>query len=389
MVVSKKNDGGRKIRLNNALKKNGAVWRRFIFRGIEAETGTERIFFVELEMLNPFLSPDKVILGFKEQIKISEEDFQYALAGTKAAYDLLSESFVDPSYIVVRAGTFGPNACQLCCYYPVKQTTGGFRGGSIEAGECVFTDDRISGKISCSSSDIREHPEYLCNSGAISWDLRYEIQYSFPAVYVKKADMWIPIGARTVFAGTVTLDGHEYHVVSKTSSGYIDFSSGHTLPLPWIHMSSSSLTSLISGKTLFNSCFTVQGLYENHLAMAVTLEDNSIVIKAKNSRHAVNPLWECTQTPTDEDGEKLHWSVSADTKKWVVDIDIMCLTKELFVRNIELPEGGRKVMKQLVGGTGTGEIRLYHHVGKNLELIEDARITNALCEFGQLELPER
>ena len=67
----------------------------------------------------------------------------------------------------------------------------------------------------------------------------------------------------------------------------------------------------------------------------------------------------------------------------------MCPAKELCVRNIELPEGGRKMMKQLTGGTGTGEIRLYHHVGKNLELIEDAHIANALCEFGQLEMPEK
>jgi hypothetical protein len=93
--------------------------------------------------------------------------------------------------------------------------------------------------------------------------------------------------------------------------------------------------------------------------------------------------------PPDEEGGKLHWSVSADTKKWVIDIDIMCPVKELFVRNIELPEGGRKIMKQLVGGTGTGEIRLYHHVGKNLELIEDAHIADALCEFGQPEAPEK
>jgi len=93
--------------------------------------------------------------------------------------------------------------------------------------------------------------------------------------------------------------------------------------------------------------------------------------------------------PADEEGEKLHWSVSADTKKWVVDIDIMCLTKALFVRNIELPEGGRRIMKQLVGGSGTGEIRLYRHVGKNLELIEEAHAANVLCEYGQLELPER
>lgn len=389
MVVSKKNDSSRKIRLNNALKKNGAVWRRFIFNGLEAETGRERMFFVELEMLNPFLSPDEAVLGFEERTKISEEDLQYALAGTKAAHDLQGESFVNPSYVAVRAGAFGENARQLCSYYPVKQTSGTLRSGRIEAGKCVFSDERITGEILCTPEELHEHPEYLCDEGLISWDLSYEIQYSFPAGYAKKTDIWIPGGARTIFAGMVTLDGQKFHVVPKTSHGYIDLHAGHTFPLPWVHMSSSSLTSLISGRTLFNSCFAVQGLYDNRLAVAVTLEDNSIMIKAGGGRHAVNPVWECTEMPPDEEGGKLHWSVSADTKKWVIDIDIMCLIKELFVRNIELPDGGRKVMKQLVGGTGTGEIRLYHHVGKNLELIEDAHIADALCEFGQLEEPEK
>ena len=52
------------------------------------------------------------------------------------------------------------------------------------------------------------------------------------------------------------------------------------------------------------------------------------------------------------------------------------------MRNIEYPEGGRKLMKLIAGGDGTGEIRLYKCLRKDLELIEHARIGNALCEFG-------
>ena len=89
--------------------------------------------------------------------------------------------------------------------------------------------------------------------------------------------------------------------------------------------------------------------------------------------------------PADEEGERLHWSVSADMKKWVIDIDIVCHTSKLFVRNIELPEGNRKVLKLLAGGSGTGEIKLYRRIGKSLEIIEDAHVAFALCEFGQAE----
>lgn len=388
MATSKKIDNCGKFRPNSALKRNGAVWRRFIFKGLEADSGAERMFFVELEMVNPYLSPDEVVLGFKSRSKISEDDLQYALAGTKAAHELRCEPLVTPSYVAVRAGSFGLHAKQLCSYHAVKSVSGGFKLAEIAAGKCIFTDNYIRGEISRTSSEIREHPEYLCDSGCISWNIQYEIKYSFPPGYEKKTDIWVPNGARTDFTGSLTLDGLEYHIIPKTSCGYIDFHAGHSLPLPWIHLSSSALTSLISGKKLFNSCFSVQGLYEERLALYVVLEDNSVLIKAKNDRHSINPVWECTRMPMDEEGERLHWSVSVDTKKWVVDIDIMCLVKELFVRNIELPEGRRKVMKQLAGGTGTGEIRLYRHVGKNLELIEDAHVANALCEYGQFELPE-
>ena len=59
----------------------------------------------------------------------------------------------------------------------------------------------------------------------------------------------------------------------------------------------------------------------------------------------------------------------------------------MFVRDYESPAGGRKVLKLLGGGTGTGEIRLYKQIKKNLELIEHATVTNAVCEFGNIELP--
>ena len=73
----------------------------------------------------------------------------------------------------------------------------------------------------------------------------------------------------------------------------------------------------------------------------------------------------------------------------VMDIDIFCNTDDMFVRDYESPAGGRKVMKVLGGGTGSGELRLYHYVKKNLELIEHVTVTKAVCEFGNFEFPEK
>ena len=368
-----------------ALKKNGIVWVRYVFTGIDAISGTEQLFFIELEMLNAALSPDESVLGFKSRTSISEDDLQYALAGTEAALNLRAESIVTPSYVAVRAGTFGVKPKQICSYYALNDITGGFRLSPITVGNCSFDDGKISGVLSCTLKDHTAHPEYFCDAGEISWELRCEIQKQFSAGYKKSTEQWIPAGVRAAFSGSLTLDGREFSVLPKKSYGYIDAHFLRTFPAPYFHISSSNLTSRISGKALFNSSFTVQGIFESSLSLALELEDTDIALEAKKRGASEKILWDCTEMPADEEGERLHWSVSADTKKWVIDIDIVCHTSKLFVRNIELPEGNRKVMKLLSGGSGTGEIKLYRRIGKSLEIIEDAHVAFALCEFGQAE----
>ncbi|MDR9859850.1 hypothetical protein [Treponema socranskii] len=370
---------------HSSLKKNGVVWTRYIFTGIDSVSGAEQLFFVEWEMLNAGLFPDESVLGFKPRTAISEDDLQYALAGTEAAFNLRSESIVTPSYVAVRAGTFGVKPKQICSYYALKDVTGGFRLSPITVGNCSFGEEKISGSLSRTTKERAARPEYFCDAGEISWDLRCEIRKQFSAGYKKSSERWIPVGARTAFSGSITLDGREFSVLPKKSYGYIDVHFLRTFPAPYFHISSSNLTSRISGKALFDSSFTVQGIFEDSLALALEFENTDIALEAKKRSASEKILWDCTEMPADEEGERLHWSVSADTKKWVIDIDIVCHTSKLFVRNIELPEGNRKVLKLLAGGNGTGEIKLYRRIGKSLEIIEDAHVAFALCEFGQAE----
>ena len=85
------------------------------------------------------------------------------------------------------------------------------------------------------------------------------------------------------------------------------------------------------------------------------------------------------------DENTLHWSVSLNNKNWVIDIDVYCRIKDLYNRKLELPEGSRKVLNLLEGGTGIGEIKLYKHIGNTLEQIEHAKLTKVICEFGHNE----
>ncbi len=382
MSATKKCSKANRYQLNGALKKNGINIWRYTFNGVETVTGLERKFFVELSMVNPFLSQSEVVLGFKSRVNISTEDLQNVLAGTSSAQKIQSESILTPSYVVIRAGVLGAGAKEICEYHSIRQVEIAPKTFQIKVGNCIFTEEKICGRMDVSLSDLHERPELLCNPGIISWELRYDIRSGFDKGFENRDYTWLATGARTVFAGTVTLDGKEYSVVPKKSFGYLDRNWGKTLPPTWIHLSSANLTSLISGKTLTESSFAVQGMYDEKMTVLSDFEGNKISF----TDNCVN---EFSQLPESEEGEKLHWMVSANNKSYVIDVDIFCIADLMFVRSIELPEGGRKILKVLSGGTGNGEIRLYKKIKKNLELIEHAKIQNCLCEYGKIELPEK
>lgn len=389
MGVSKKSIRANRHQLDGSLKKSGVNLWRFVFNGIESTTGLERKFFIELSMVNPGLSPLEPVLGFKTRVKISPEDLQNVLAGTASAQKIQSEALVAPSYVVVRAGVLGAGAKQLCSYHASKDVAISAKDFEIEAGRCFFSRDKLIGVISCSQNDLSVHPEYLCDAGTVSWELRYEIQYDFPKGYCGRDRTWLATGARTVFSGTVKIDGKEYRVVPKKSFGYIDRNWGRTFPESWVHFSSSCLTSLISGMTLMHSNFAVQGVYDGRVSVLSDFEGKPVLLAADAPKRAFETIWDCVQMPADQDGEKLHWSVSATNKSVVVDVDVFCPTNQLYVRSWELPEGGRRILKILCGGGGSGEIRIYRRIKRQLELLEHAHIANALCEFGQIEVPEQ
>ena len=183
------------------------------------------------------------------------------------------------------------------------------------------------------------------------------------------------------------IDGIEYIVDPRRSYGYVDRYWGKTLPETWFHISASNLASIISGKALFNSSFAIQGSFEDRVSFLGNFEGTDIEFCADEKKRQVSVIWDCSQMPECDDPEdnQLHWSVSLHNKIWVIDVDIYCKIKELNNRNVELPEGQRKVLNMLEGGTGVGEIKLYKKVSNTLEMIESAKIQKAVCEFGHLE----
>lgn len=377
-----------KPNFSNSSKKNFVDLWRYFFTAQEKGTGVERSFFIELEFLNPGLNPSSVVLGFDSRVQASPEQLQNVLAGTVSAKQFKSENLVVPSYVSVKIGFLGKGAKQLCSYYPLNDVKISSKTFEIEVGKCVFTENRLIGLICQNSSDVQEHPGSFSDTGMISWDLRYEIKNQKDSGYSSKDFNWIPIGNSTVFAGQIVVDGREYSVFPKKSFGFFDRFYGGIVPTDLFHISSSHLTSLISGKLLENSSFSVHGIFKNRLSVLLNYEGMETDFCANASSRSYNSISDCSTTVDSENEDKLHWSLSVHNKKIVIDIDAYSVSNNLFVRTFELPEGFRKVIKQVSGVSFSGEIRIYKKDKKNLELLEHAQFLNALCEFGSLELPE-
>lgn len=387
MAATKKSIKYSRYGLSGTSKKLGVnLWRSF-FTGFEKNSASEQEFFLELEMINSALSPSEPLLGFKPRITITEDDLQYALAGTTSASELKSENIVQPSYIVVRFGKLGQESKQLCAYHSLKGMRFSSKPFTIQMDNKLFSEDQLSGFINITEEDFQKHPEYMCDRGFASWNLKYEIIRDINEGYQNGSDKWFPYGIKTNFSGMVSYDGADYIVEPRKCFGYMDRYWGKTFPYDWFHISSASLTSIISGRVLQNSFFSIQGEFENRLAFMGSFEGADILFPADLNKRQYSCVWDCVQTPESEDPDdnKLHWSVSINSKLWVIDVDLYCRIKELSNRNLELPEGNRKVLSVVQGATGTGEIKLFKKNRSTLEQIEYANITKAICEFGHEE----
>lgn len=379
-----------------SIAKSALVWVRFVFMGMN-EQGAVRTFFVELQGVNADASQNDAVLGYKSVAHITPDDLQSALAMTSSVASIGVEDAPVPSYVAVRAGMLGLGAKQVAVYDGAGHLSTSKEQFASVAG-CTFTDDTLKGSISLTEPELLVHPEYMCQSGEVQWDMRFKVDVPFHSLYKRSSSRWCPLGAKASFSGNIVFDGQKYEVSATKSYGYIDFTEcrksvlPHTLPIPHFHISSSFLTSHITGKVMESSAVVVHGMYgvnTDNVAIGLKLGDKTIAVPAMKS--GIRTIAECVEAAADEDGQRLHWSMSVDLKhvmpygNYVIDVDVMCHTQLLSVRNIELPEGKRHVMRLLAGGDGEGSVRLFQHVKKDLVLIEEARMASALCEFGQLD----
>lgn len=364
-----------------SLKKCGFDRWRYVFNAVNATNGEERCFFIEIEVLNPLLNSDRVILYESQNENIGAADLQAALAGNIELEN--AEEKPAPSYCCVCVGILGRNPRRLTRYIPVCEFSFKKNAFNIKSDTCIFSENSLTGIQEVTRDDCRRLPlGTRSDVGKMEWNLKYETIFESAPVSSNKTFSWYASGIKTQFSGRVIFDGVEFLISPDNSFGYADKSWGEEMPCPFLHINSSRMISIFTGKMMRDSAFTLESNLEGKVVVLSRFGEKEFSFGPKKKIKKYDSGWRCVRSPSNSGGEELHWSVSINSKKYILDVDVFSAVNELIIKDYDMPQGGGALLKVVSGASATGEIRLYRQIKKSLELILHAKIVSAVAEYG-------
>jgi len=363
--------------LTGKFRKQGYDWWWHSFTAKNEKTGEEKPFFIEYFVCNPALAEDKPVCGqLPENIK----------AGKK------------PSYLMVKGGSWGKNKGQLHRFYAWKDVDVHYAAPYSAKGDGFYAcDTKLVGDIKISEEDAKNHPEWMCDAGEMSWDLKVKKIIPFNVGYgagkffraIKGFQMyWHAEGMKSQYEGTVIWNGEKYIVTPETSFGYADKNWGSDFTTPWVWLSSNDLYSEKLGKKLENSVFDIGGgapkvfflLLKRKLLSAYCYE-------GKPYEFNFSKFWTFTRTKFDgtETEDEIKWYVRQETTKAVMETEIACKKEDMLLVNYEAPNGEKRHNKLWNGGNGYGTVKLWEKKGGKLVLVDTVHANHIGCEYGEMD----
>ena len=262
---------------------------------------------------------------------------------------------------------------------------------SVGAADCHVDETSTYGKIEITEEEAAQHPEWLCQSGSMSWNLKINKKVAFNVGYganklMRKLQLfemfWHAEGMKSEFSGEVVWNGVKYIVDPATCFGYADKNWGKDFTSPWVWLSSNYLTSLVTGKKLEDSVFDIGGgcpvvgpiKLKRKLLSAYWYE-------GKAYEFNFSKFWTFTRTSFDcrETDDRIIWHVEQKTWRNRMVTDITCLKKDMLLVNYEAPNGKKLHNRLWNGGNGVGDIALYH----NGKLVDKVHAEHIGCEYGE------
>lgn len=360
--------------LKGPLKNKGYDWWWHSFTGQDVETGEDKSFFVEFFLINP---------GLADRVPVFGQDPENKENGRK------------PSYLMVKAGAWGEDHAQLHRFFAWKDID--LHSGvpyMIRADDCLAGEKLLQGSVTVSVEDAQNHPEWMSDSGSMSWNLMLHKDIAFNAGFgaskpVREAHAlamyWHAEGMKTEYEGEVTYNGRLYKVSPEKCYGYADKNWGSEFTTPWLWLSSNCLYSKKYHKQLTNSVFDIGGgrpkIYSfglnGQLLAAFWYEGKEYDFNFSKPNLHVKTVFSFEELK-----DTVHWHVRQENVHAVMDTDIFCKKNEMIWANYEDPSGVKELKQLWNGGTGYGTIRLYEKHADQEVLIDEIEATHVGCEYG-------
>ena len=363
--------------LHGPLAHHGYDWWWHSFTAQDAETGEDKPFFIEFFICNPALAEDQPTLG---QLPENRR------AGRR------------PSYLMVKAGTWGREHFQLHRFFSLRKVRiHGDAPYEVEAEDCYASETALKGSIRILPEEAAAHPEWMCDAGELSWDLKLDKQIAFNVGYGASKPLrdveafamyWHAEGMKTAVSGSVICGGRKYIVTPEKSYGYADKNWGRDFTSPWVWLASSCLKSKRDGRMLTNSAFDIGG--GRPKIYFVPLDRRLLGVfyyEGKEYDFNFSHVWLNVKTEFsfEEQEELVHWHVRQENRNAVMDTEVFCRKEDMLLVNYEAPDGSKKHNRLWNGGNGWGMVRLYDKVGEELQLVDEIEATHIGCEYGEYD----
>ena len=359
--------------LFGAQAKCGYDWWWHSFTGRNAKTGEEKPFFIEFFLCNPASGGKEPVLGQLPENK---------------------EKGIRPSYLMVKAGAWGEDGRQLHRFFGWKQISVDMGVPyQVLADDCYISEAETHGHVFVSQEMATDHPEYLCEAGEMSWNLKIDKKIAFNVGYgagplFRKLQLfemfWHAEGMKTAYSGEVIWNGETYLVSPETSYGYADKNWGKNFTSPWVWLSSNHLTSKFTGKKLENSVFDIGGGCPKVGPVALKRKLlSAFYYEGQCFEFNFSKFWTFTRTEFDchETDTQIIWHVEQKTWHNRMVTDITCEKKDMLLVNYEAPTGEKRHNRLWNGGNGKGTVKLY----RSGKLIDEIICENIGCEYGEFD----